>query len=255
MAPVARKIPTPREINEQQKRDAEVMHQQKAVPATPGTAVTPGAKPTPPTVDPDALERHLAAWAGPGGRLYAFNGSAGHHRLLDDGTEMPAGQLFRAHLAEYHRGYIKFNPDAPPTVVMVGLGENAELPSRESLGDNDPRKWPISELTSQPDDPWKLQVTFPIISCDDAAELYLYVARGVVALNAVDGLLGRWRHHPKRRQGSIPIVQINNGTYYSKKFGCDRPKPEFKITGWASADDAPPPQAQIKAPFDDEIPY
>jgi hypothetical protein len=274
MTVTPRKIPTPADINAQQKRDAEATPRQQppvpgtavtprakpATPARPGTSVVPAAKPATPAPalppNPEAVERHLAEWAGPGGRLLAFNGSTGVHRLLDDDTEVSPGQLFRAYLLEYRRGYIRFNPDTPPTVVMVGLGEKADLPARESLSDPDPRDWPISELTNQPDDPWKLQATFPIISCDGADELFIYVARGVVALNAVDGLLGRWRHHPKRKQGFVPIIQINNSTYYSKKFGCDRPKPEFRITGWV-AEDAPPPEApaQIAAPFNDEVPF
>lgn len=261
-----RKIPTPREINEQQKRDAERATAAKTpaatpaakAPASPPTSTVPATTPAP-SFDEEAAERHLAGWAGPGGRLYAFNGSAGYHRLLDDGTEMPAGQLFLAYLRDYARSFIRFNEDGPPTLVTVRLGEAAELPTRESLGDNEPKKWPISELTGQPADPWQLQATFPIVTADDASELYLYVARGVVALNAVDGLLGRWRHHPKRKQGLVPIVQINNSTYYSKKFGCDRPKPEFRITGWVAEDDAPPQaHAQIAPPandMDDTIPF
>ena len=253
MPTASRKAPTPQQINEQQKRDAEFVAAAKTVaPSLPATTAMKTTTPAP-SVDEEALERHLAEWAGPGGRLLAFNGSTGIHRLLDDDTEVPPGQLYRALLTQYRRGFIRFNQEAPPSLVMVGLGENADLPTRESLGDTDPKKWSVNELTGQPDDPWKPQVTFPVISCDAAAELVIHVARGVVAINAVDGLLGRWRHHPKRKQGLIPIVQINNGTYYSRKFGCDRPKPEFKITGWVSEDDAPPPQAQV--PFNDEIDF
>jgi hypothetical protein len=225
--------PTPAQIKADQAAQAERSTAAKVPAVSPPSA--------PPVNSEEAIERHLAQWSGPGGRLYAFNGSTGIHRLLDDGTDMPAGQLFRAYLRDYRRGFIRFNGDDPPSLKMVGLSENADLPTRESLGDNDPTQWPISEQTNQPEDPWKPQATFPIVTTDDAAELYLYVARGIVALNAVDSLLGRWRHHPKRKQGFLPVIAIYNGTYYSRKFNCDRPKPEFRITGWVSEDDAPPP--------------
>jgi hypothetical protein len=53
MTVVAKKIPTPAEINAQQRRDAEAAHKQQAQ-AKPGTAVTPAAKSATPTaVAPD----------------------------------------------------------------------------------------------------------------------------------------------------------------------------------------------------------
>jgi hypothetical protein len=70
---------------------------------------------------------------------------------------------------------------------MVRLGEDAEVPAPESLGDNDPKQWPTNELSGQPDDPWKEQVVFPLVGYDSSGEVYAYVARGVVGLNAAKG--------------------------------------------------------------------
>ena len=42
-----------------------------------------------PATSEEALEQHLAEWGGSPGRLFAFNGSTGIHRTLDDDVEVP----------------------------------------------------------------------------------------------------------------------------------------------------------------------
>ena len=76
---------------------------------------------------------------------------------------------------------------------------------------------------------------------DAGGELFVYVARGSVALNSVADLLGRWRRHPKRQAGLIPVIRLENGTYPSKKFGGFKPKPLLSITDWVTKDGNPPP--------------
>jgi hypothetical protein len=246
-----------RQRKAQQQQQPPAQQQQQLVPVTPA--------PPPTAANPAALERHLADWSGPVGRLIAFNGSTGLHRTLDDDVEVLAGSKFIACLDQAAKGYIRFNDGAPPTLAMVRIGEDADIPEREALGDTDPRQWPTSTLNGQPDDPWKLQIVFPLVSCDVSGEIYAYVARGPVALNAAGDLLGRFRFHPKRHKGLLPVVEINSGTYVSKKFG-PRPKPVLKITDWVQPDGSPapsnaPPPSQLPpksgggtADFNDSLP-
>jgi hypothetical protein len=238
---------TPAQINAEQKADAERDRQRKAQPQQPPAQqqlvpVTPAAPPAPASAN--ALERHLADWSGPAGRLLCFNGSTGIHRTLDDDVEVPAGSKFIAVLDHATKGFIRFHEGAPPSLTMVRMDEDADVPTRESLGDTDPDQWPINQLNGQPDDPWKLQIVAPLVSCDDSGELYAYVARGPVALNAVGDLLGRYRWHPKRHKGLLPVVEISSGTYQSKKFG-PRPKPVLKIIDWISPDGSPAPTTAL----------
>jgi hypothetical protein len=65
---------------------------------------------------------------------------------------------------------------------MIGIGEKADLPDREALGDNDPSTWPVSSLTGQREDPWKEQMTFPIVSQDDRS-----YSPGLLAAMTVSG--------------------------------------------------------------------
>jgi hypothetical protein len=250
--------PSPAQINAQQKADAERTAPTRAATAPPGTAVVPTpAAPTPASSDA-ALERNLAEWAGPAGRMMAFNGQTGIHRTLDDNVEVELPARCTAYLTATQRGFIKFNVDAPPTVHMVGIAEEAEPVARETLGDPE-GTWPISDFTGKPEDPWKFQYVFPIVSDGAGNELFLYVARGMVATLAVESLLGKWRWHPKRRMGPLPVIEISNGTYFSKKYKSDRPKPLFAIVDWVTAEGEAPAAKAIAAAkhaeFNDQIPF
>lgn len=65
--------------------------------------------------------------------------------------------------------------------------------------------------------------------------------------------------HPKRRLGLLPVIEISNGTYYSKKFKSDRPKPIFTIDGWVTADGEAPAAKAVAAAqhaeFNDTLPF
>jgi hypothetical protein len=192
------------------------------------------------TVD-EAIERHLAEWGGAGGRMFAFNGSTGIHRTIDDGVEVPAGSKFIAMLHETRKGFIKFNGDGvPPDVKMARIDENADV-ERDELGDLDQSQWPVG-LSGLQEDPWKPQFAVPMQRHDAGGEVFIYVARGIVAMNAVGDLLGRWRYHPKRKAGYIPVVRIENGTYPSKKWGGRKPKPLLVIDGWVTLTGEPAPE-------------
>ena len=178
--------------------------------------------PQPPATSVAALERHLAEWGGNGGRMFQFNGSTGIYRTLDDGVEVPVGTKFVARLHETRRGYIKFNGDgARPDVRMVRIDEDADI-KRDTLGDSDEAKWPIG-LNGEPEDPWKEQYGIPMMRHDAGGELYAYVARGIVAMNSAGDLLGRWRWHPKRKAGLIPVIRIESGTYPSRRLAVTSP--------------------------------
>jgi hypothetical protein len=203
--------------------------------------LTPHALPAPATTaSGEALHRHLSEWGGGSGRLIAFNGSTGIHRTLDDGVEVPPGTEYVAFLHKTQKGFIKFNEGAPPAIRMVSISADADVPGRGELGDLDQSQWPCG-LDRQKQDPWKEQIAFPLGRRDAGGELFVYVARGSVALNAVADLLGRWRHHPKRQAGLIPVIRLESGTYPSKKFGGFKPKPLFVIVGWVTKHGNPPP--------------
>ena len=191
--------------------------------------------------------------------MFAFNGSTGIYRTLDDGVEVPVGTKFVALLHETRKGYIKFNGDgALPDVHMVRIDEDADIErDDERLGDNDKTKWPIG-LNGEPEDPWKEQYAIPMMRYDAGGELYAYIARGIVAMNSAGDLLGRWRYHPKRATGLIPVIRLESGTYPSRRFGGRKPKPVLKIDDWVTRTGAPPPateQLSLSDELNDKIDY
>jgi hypothetical protein len=220
----------------------------------PKQLVTLAPKPVPASED-----RHLAEWGSGGLRLLSFNGSTGIHRTIDDGAEVPDGTQFIALLHATRKGFIRFNgPGVPPDIRMVGIDEAVATPTRESLGDTDPSKWPVGRSGTK-EDPWKEQIVFPVARYDAGAALFLYVARGIVAVNSARSLLSEWRYHPKRQAGLIPVIAIKNSTYFSKKLNSRRPKPAYEIVLWVTkAGEVPSSSEVTKAieqalAFNDEI--
>jgi len=210
--------------------------------------------PVVPATSEAALEQNLAAWGGGGGRLFGFNGSTGIHRTLLDNVEVPAGTEMIAHLHETQKGFIKFNPDGPPDVRMARIDQVGGAPTRDELGDHDEAQWPLG-FSNEPEDPWKPQFAVPMEWNDEGRELYVLVARGQVAMNSVEFLLGRWRRHPKRLQGMIPIIRIVNSSYWSKKYQRNQPKPEYPFVTWVTLTGAPPPPpVPLSVEMNDAIP-
>jgi hypothetical protein len=228
--------------------------QTEAQPKQSRQDLTVNAAPQLPATNDEALDRHLAKWGGSGGRMFGFNGSTGIFRTLDDNTEIPSGTKFIAFLHETRRGFIKFNGEGvPPDVQMVRIDEDVEDIERDPLGENDRSKWPLG-MDGQPADPWKEQIVIPMARDDAGRELYLYVSRGIVAMNSAGDLLGRWRWHPNRAAGLIPVVIIESGTYPSKKFGGRKPKPILKMDRWVTrSGDEPPAQAIARPSLSEEL--
>jgi hypothetical protein len=87
---------------------------------------------------------------------------------------------------------------------------------------------------------------------DAGGEVYVYIARGIVAMNSAGDLLGRWKYHPKRAAGFIPVVEIRSGTYPSRRFGGRKPKPLLVIVEWVTRSGEPAP-AIAKPSLADEL--
>jgi hypothetical protein len=224
-----------------------------AVPAPATAAAGPALAATSSAV---AIARHLDAWASRP-RLIGFNGQDGIYSILDDGTEVPAGTEFIALLDQTRNGWIKFNGEGErPETVMVGIGENKDVPTRDELGDLDRSQWPLSRDGKGPEDPWKPQYVVPLLSTDAGGELFALVMRGVTAMNAVRSLLGRYRWHPKAKQGLYPVVRLDSGTYLNKRYGGRRPKPVLSIVDWVTKNGAPPPPpAPLAGELNDQISF
>ena len=72
--------------------------------------------------------------------------------VLKDGTE------FVAHIDQLIRGWVKFEDGKVVDRNHLGkVADGFKPPSREELGDTDPKKWAEKDADNRPRDPWSLQ--------------------------------------------------------------------------------------------------
>jgi hypothetical protein len=240
---------TPAHIQAEQHALTERSHV-KAPPApTPSVPATVPAQSTG-VVSAEALERNLAALGSVPLTPITFDGNTGEFKTPDG--PIPAGSLFVAVVPQTRVGFIRFNgPGQQPDVEMRGIAEEGDLLTRDDLpGGYDEAPGP----DGQPREAWQQQTALPLLDTSDGQEMYVFTARNKVSLIAVENLLGRYRFHPKAKDGALPIIKLNAGEYTNKKFGTKKPKPVLQLCGWTGPDGkSPPPPAAEKPPFNDEI--
>jgi hypothetical protein len=258
---------TPAEINAQQKRDAEqetlALQTRQNEAHSRALAVSPStpAALTPPATSPEAFEHNLASWSSTGGTPLVFNALEGVYQRSSGDTVDVRKTVFAAHLDETRFEKLRFNGEgSPPTLISVGIYEDAALPSREELGDTDPALWEKSRFTGEPVDPWQDQFRTPIVAQDDGGEIFELTSRSKTSMFAFRSLLNRYARHPQRKKGLIPLVTLSVGSYHNSKLGQDKPKPVFQIIGWVNKDGSAPEKkpnliTSGGKPFNDEVPF
>jgi hypothetical protein len=267
--------PTPAEINQQQKAQAEqvtrttqerqhearnrAMATSPSAPPSPANAVEPVQSQmlTGPRSDA-AFERNMQELGGPGNPLLIPNLLEGDFRAGGEVINIE-GTHFVMHTDEARRGTYRFHgPGNPPTRISVGMYEDATLPAREELGDLDPRLWELDKYKNVPTDPWQPEIMVPIVSTAPDGTVYELTSRSPTALFAIKGLLDRAHKHPQRAKGLVPIVTMRITTYFNKNQGRDMYKPAYQITGWCTKDGSTPakkPDSISSGPFNDQIPF
>jgi hypothetical protein len=212
----------------------------------------------PPPTSSAAMERHLDEWTSSAlqGAMFSFHGIEGVYKLTDGSGEIPLDTEVIGIIDEVRRGWIKFNEGNPPDVRMVALNEDADVPKREELGDDDPSEWPFN-MNGVQADPWQPQYAVPMQRRDAGGELLCFVARSLTSMNAVEQLLGRYRYHPRARAGFYPVIKLAAGSYTNKRFGGQKPKPLLPIIDWVQRDGTPitAPQPELSAEMNDKIPF
>jgi hypothetical protein len=239
---------------------AEILAQQNAKPSAPLPSPPREAIQLPVRVtSAEALERNLALLTDTStlAIMINFNGQTGVYRIISDDTEIPIDSEYLGRLELTRHEMIKFNGEGnPPTTVGYCISEDGALPQRETLGDLDESRWPLSFDRVTPEDPWRERYVAPLQGRGAGGELYGLVAMGPVAINAVRRLLTTWRIHPNRRAGYVPIVRLCRGTSVDKKRGnVKHPKPEPKIVDWVNPDGSPITAQQKHGEFRDVVPF
>jgi hypothetical protein len=188
------------------------------------------------------------------GRRIDFS-KEGEFVIADTDDKINPDTDFHALCGETLIEWIKFNgKDNPPTQIAGLLYENFELPSRESLGDNDYAEWPIG-LSGQPEDPWK-RGTYIVIQDVDTKEFFTFVTRSKTGRTAAANLLRHYERLRKSHPGECPVVKLKVGGFEHKDSRVGWVKtPVFVVVGHAPVDSSARPDTSLGAEMNDELPF
>ena len=154
--------------------------------------------------------------------------------------EVESGTQYAALMFEERRGWVKF-VDGKPVDYRIGLVRDGYiLPSRESLGDNDPAFWP-TDTRGHPQDVWVKQSYLPLLDIE-TNEMLCFVSGSQGGEQALRSLMRDYK--PKARTSEVPIISLQSDSYahdiYGRVF-----IPIFKIVGWHDLGTVPPPPVKM----------
>jgi hypothetical protein len=250
---VANRVPTPEQIRDRQKRQAEkeLTERQAALPPAP-------IKPTSVAV-PDSrndVQRYLdeIAPASIVGRLIKFS-KDGRFITNDDGEPIGVDVDFIALCDQTLIGYVKFNGEGePPDRVMGLLYDGFIMPPRESLGDTDQAKWEVG-LDTRPSDPWQHHV-YLVLQRGDTTELFTYATSSLTGRRAIGHLLRHYDRLQKTHADMFPVIRLKVGGFQHRD---DRvgwvSTPVLAVVGRTPKDSAAKPDSGLAADMNDEIPF
>jgi hypothetical protein len=144
--------------------------------------------------------------------------------------EVPLGTNYVAFIDELAQGFIKFNDDEKPDVVLnkVKFGKD-KLPKRCDCGDTDEDEWKIGD-NGKPVDPWQPIMQLPLSPVNCIGELVVFSAIGIGgAWSAIADLCGIYDRSP--RHGRLPVIELRTRSYKHKKYGTVH-VPVLKLNFW-----------------------
>jgi hypothetical protein len=168
-------------------------------------------------------------------------------------AELPEGTELVCHWDQARAGFQRFNGKGEPPDVKIGLIFGGKPPERSELGDNDPSQWPISDMTGQPEDPWREVQMVPLESVE-TGEIYVFQTMSVTGLRAVANLLRQSSRMAAKDPDHIPVVKLRAGGFDHRKYGWVR-VPAFEFVGKAPKTNAAAAETSISADLNDEIPW
>jgi hypothetical protein len=225
---------------------AEVLAQQKADHADPGTAVTP--------TGPDPFEVYGSAATRRANQGDLLKFSRGDFLAGANSELVPIGTQMAADMDEATVGWQRWENNKPTEARMGRIADHFVPPPRRDLGDADESAWEV-DADGKARDPWQFTNLLPMSRLDDGHK-YTFTTSSSGGIKAVGTLCQdyakRRQHHPDAR----PVITLGWADYVHPIKSRGRIKfPVFSIVGWTpksdgNADTAPSDQG---APFDDDI--
>lgn len=237
---------------------SEVIARQKADAARHAVAIKP-TTPPPAVVAPDnrsPIERYVddIAPSSIAGKLIKFS-KEGKFVVNETGDELSPDDDFIALCDETLIGWIKFGPDGEPPERHQGLlYQDFIMPTRESLGDTDARKWPDG-LSGQPTDPWQHQICL-VLQSPTTQELFTFSTSSQTGRRAVGNLLRHYDRMIRTDANSYPVVRLKPSGFdhRDERVGWVH-VPAFAVVGRTPKNSAAIPDTSVAADMNDEIPF
>jgi len=189
------------------------------------------------------------------GRRVKFDGKQGEFHTIDDGEPVAEDAEFVALCPDVLINWIKFNGEGQlPDRVGGLLYDGFVLPSRESLGDNDPNDWPAG-LDNKPSDPWVHQILLPLQHAT-TRELFTFDATNPTGRRAIGNLLRSYDRLRKTNPDEVPVVRLRRGGFNHKdeRVGWVH-TPVFVIVGRTKRDLAARPDTSTSGDLSDQLPW
>jgi hypothetical protein len=188
------------------------------------------------------------------GKLVKFS-KEGAFAVSESGEQIADSKDFVAMCDETLIGWIKFSQEGePPARVQGLLYDDFRMPSRESLGDLNPRDWPMG-LDKQPADPWQHQICL-VLQDRETQELYTFATPSVSGCRAIGNLLRHYDRLRKSHPDTYPVVRLKAGgfNHRDERIGWVN-VPVFVVVGRAPKASVEIPDTSPEAILDDKIPW
>jgi hypothetical protein len=188
------------------------------------------------------------------GRLIKFS-KDGEFITADDDARIAEDASFIVLADQTLVGWQRFHDGAPPDRQMGLLyGDGFVMPSRESLGDNDPSNWSTG-LSGAPEDPWR-HFVFLVLQSGETGDLFTFATSSKTGRRAAGSLLKHFDKMRRTHPDELPVVKLKTGGFHHKD---DRigfvATPLFAVVGRAPRDSAAKPDTSIAADMNDAIPF
>jgi hypothetical protein len=184
----------------------------------------------------DAYDAYLNEAGANFGKLLKF--VKGGWYIGDDEVEI--GTEYAAILYEERRGYVKFENGKPTDSVLGLVREGFKMPTRASLGDNDPHYWPKNKK-GEPQDIWAPQTYLPILDIA-TGEMLCFVTGSQGGEQTLRNLMRDYK--PRSRTSDVPIISLQTDSYVHGDYGRVQ-VPVLKIVGWHDLGYVPPPPVKV----------
>jgi hypothetical protein len=247
-----RRTPTSTEVIAEQRRQAEVLKEQKQQHNA--IARAEAHAPAPTTIDtrtPEEIYSDEIAPSSFAGERIRFTKDA-KFLVGDSDEEIGPDTDFVALLDETLIGWVRFNGEGEmPTRIMGPLYGGFKMPERGELGDNDPALWKPG-LSNAPEDPWHHTI-YIVLQNPATQALYTFTTSSKTGRRACGVLFRHYNRMRRNDKDHYPVVRLQPSGYEDERFGWVN-TPSFAIFGRTPKNSTMVPDTSVAADMNDSIP-